>query len=142
MPLISAIDPETLRAYRETDYRVLGSLPATLHIGEPCPELLLLHEKYQVRCSAFITAWNPLGRPVTAQINTRRQQALMIELSRRAPVAVAAIGQHPGNEWPGEPSFLVPGLMRSAAQDLGRQFEQNAIIWSGADAVPELILLR
>ena len=25
---------------------------------------------------------------------------------------------------------------------LGRQFEQNAIVWSGLDAVPKLILLR
>jgi len=36
----------------------------------------------------------------------------------------------------------VPGLARAAAQELGRQFQQNAIIWAGADAVPELILLR
>jgi hypothetical protein len=36
----------------------------------------------------------------------------------------------------------VPGLTRTAAQQLGRQFEQNAIIWADADAIPELILLR
>jgi hypothetical protein len=34
------------------------------------------------------------------------------------------------------------GVTRRAAQALGRQFEQNAIVWAGAAAVPELILLR
>jgi hypothetical protein len=33
-------------------------------------------------------------------------------------------------------------LTRAAARALGEQFEQNAIIWAGAAAVPELLLLR
>jgi hypothetical protein len=57
-------------------------------------------------------------------------------------VAIPGIGVHPTGEWRGEPSYLVPGLSREAAEELGRQFEQNALIWSGADAVPELLLLR
>jgi Protein of unknown function (DUF3293) len=139
---ISAIDPETLQAYRETDYRVLGDLPLTLHVDAVCPELLLLHARYQVRCSAFITACNPLGRSAAAPVNAQHQQALLAQLSRRKLVAIPGIGEHPTNQWPGEPSFLVPGVARRTAQALGRQFEQNAIVWSGLDAVPKLILLR
>jgi hypothetical protein len=139
---ISAIDPETLQAYRETDYRVLGELPLTLHVDAACPELMLLHARYQSRSSAFITACNPLGRFIAAPLNAQRQQALLAELSRRKLVAIAGIGQHPTNQWPGEPSFLVLGVTRGGARALGRQFEQNAIVWSGPDAVPKLILLR
>jgi hypothetical protein len=57
-------------------------------------------------------------------------------------VAIPGIGQHPTGSWPGEPSYLVPGLARAAALELGRQFAQNALIWAGDDAVPELILLK
>jgi hypothetical protein len=139
---ISAIDPETLQAYRETDYRVLEGLATTLHVDVVCPELLLLHARYQAHCSAFLTACNPLGRCSAAPLNAQRQEALLAELSRRKLVAIRGIGQHPANQWPGEPSFLVLGVSRRAARALGQQFEQNAIIWSGAAAVPELILLR
>jgi hypothetical protein len=131
-----------VQAYRETDYRVLEGLPLTLHVEVVCPDLLLLHARFQVSCSAFITACNPLGVPAGAPVNAQRQQELSGELSRRSLAAIPGTGQHPTNGWPGEPSFLVLGVTRWAAQGLGRQFEQNAIVWCGPDAVPELILLR
>jgi hypothetical protein len=52
------------------------------------------------------------------------------------------IGQHPSNAWAGEESFLCFGISLEAAKALGRRFEQNAIVWSAADAIPQLILLR
>jgi len=52
------------------------------------------------------------------------------------------IGKHPSNDWPGEDSFLVFGLNLEAARALGARFEQNGFIWSSADGVPQLILLR
>jgi hypothetical protein len=136
------LDAEILRAYRETEYRVVEGLPTTLHVDAVCPQLLLLHARHQVNCSAFITACNPLGKLVAAPLNAQRDAALMAELSRRKLVALRGIGQHPTNDWPGEPGFLVLGITRRVARALGRQFEQNAIIWSGFDAVPELVLLR
>jgi Protein of unknown function (DUF3293) len=139
---ISAIDLETLQAYRETDYRVLAGRRATLHIDALCPQLMLLHARYQAHCSAFITACNPLGKRATAALNAQRQEALLAALSRRKLVALRGIGRHPSNSWPGEPSFLVLGIARRAARALGRQFEQNAIVWAGPDAVPRLVLLR
>jgi hypothetical protein len=114
----------------------------TLRVDVVCPDLLLLHARYQVSCSAFITACNPLGIPADAPVNAQRQQELSAELSHRSLPALPGIGQHPTHSWPGEPSFLVLGVTRWAAQGLGRQFEQNAIVWCGPDAVPALILLR
>jgi hypothetical protein len=37
---------------------------------------------------------------------------------------------------------LVFGLTLEAAKAMGRTLEQNAIVWSAADAIPRLILLR
>ena len=52
------------------------------------------------------------------------------------------MGEHPSGQWPGEPSFLILGLPLDAAKQLGARHEQNAIVWCGTDAVPQLILLR
>lgn len=136
------VDPATLAAYRQTEYRVFGAVPAILRVGIGSPQLALLHAAYQTQCSTFITACNPLGLIADETVNQQRQEALAAQLAGAGLVAIAGIGEHPANSWPGEPSFLVPGLTRTAAEQLGRQFEQNAIIWAGADAVPELILLR
>jgi hypothetical protein len=138
----SKIDPATVQAYRETEYRVLGTVPAVLRVGVRCADLEVLHRAHLTTCSAFVTACNPLGQIVSDRSNARQQQALVEEISRRGLVAIPGIGVHPTGEWRGEPSYLVPGLSREAAEELGRQFEQNALIWSGADAVPELLLLR
>ena len=136
------IDPATVLAYQQTEYRVLGDVPAVLQVGVRCAQLALLQRLHQTDCSAFVTACNPRGELLEQPINARRQAALALEISRLGRLAIDGIGQHPAGGWPPEPSFLVPGLTREAAQQLGRQFEQNAILWSDADAVPELILLR
>lgn len=71
-----------------------------------------------------------------------RQEDLANELKQRSLIFIDGIGQHPSKEWPGEPSYLVFGLKLEAAKTLGVKYEQNAIIWTGSDAVPQLILLR
>jgi hypothetical protein len=121
---------------------VLGDAPVTLRVDVASAGLALLHEHYRTQCSAFITACNPLGVLVDQAVNAKRQQALAAQVSRQGLRALAGIGQHPTNSWRGEPSLLVLGLGRPAAQALGGQFQQNAIIWIGANAVPELVLLR
>lgn len=136
------IDPATLQAYRETEYRVLGTVPAVLRVGVHCADLAILHRAHHVACSAFITACNPYGQIVSDRLNARQQQALVEEISRRGLAAIPGIGVHPTGDWRGEASFFVPGLDRDAAIEVGRRFEQNALIWAAADAVPELVVLR
>lgn len=115
----------------------------TLKVGAPCRPLVTLHKTARVESSAFITACNPFSQQVCdAVINARRQHALASELTQRGLSFFDGIGQHPSQKWPGEASFLVLGLSLEAAKVLGVRHEQNAIIWSGADAVPQLILLR
>ncbi|WER46271.1 DUF3293 domain-containing protein [Cupriavidus sp. WKF15] len=142
MPARTAIDDATLRAYRETDYRVHGDAAITLKIDQPSAPLAALHERLHVASSAFITAANPFSQPSDPLRNEARQQALAEDLARLGFAAIPGIGQHPDNGWPGEPSFLVPGISLDAASALGTKHGQNAIVWSGADAVPRLILLR
>jgi hypothetical protein len=139
---VSAIAPATLQAYLETDYRVHGEPGFTLRVGRTSAELLAAHKRRRTDCSAFLTACNPFSQPLDAAANAARQAALAKELSGRSLAFVPGVGQHPSNGWPGEDGFLVFGLTLEAAKALGTRLEQNGLVWSGADAVPQLILLR
>jgi len=63
-------------------------------------------------------------------------------LRRQGMVLTDGTGRHPSNGWAGEASYLALGLSQEAAEAIGVRFEQNAIVWSGSDAVPRLVLLR
>ena len=135
------IDKDTIKAYRETHYRVGGSTPMTLLVGTLNSSLAALHEAAGVESSAFITACNPFSQACDDATNARCQEALAHELTRIGVKFIGGIGQHPASEW-AEPSFLVLGLSLEAARELGSRYEQNAVIWAGRDAVPQLVLLR
>ena len=138
----SVIDRDTVQAYLETDYRVLGDPVFTLNVGHESPALAALHKAHRVESSAFITACNPFSQSLDVPANEGRQKALAGELKFRSLPFVDGAGQHPSNQWPAEPSFLVLGVSREAAKALGVRHGQNAIVWCGPDAVPELVLLR
>ena len=138
----STIDSATVQAYRETEYRVLAEPVFTLRVGQASAELFAIHKLHKTDCSAFLTACNPYSQAFDAASIAQRQVGLAKELKQRSLAFEPGIGQHPGNGWPGEDSFLVYGLTLEAAKALGTRLEQNAFIWSGTDAVPQLILLR
>ena len=138
----TTIDAATIQAYRETEYRVHGDEPFTLRIGEASPALEAMHKRHRVDSSAYITAYNPYSQTLDATVNAQRHAELGRELRQRSLVAIEGLGQHPSNRWPGEVSYLILGLTLEAAKVLGARHEQNAIVWSDADAAPQVILLR
>ncbi|GJH02760.1 DUF3293 domain-containing protein [Paraburkholderia terrae] len=138
----SSIAGDTIQAYLETEYLVFDEASTTLHIGQADPMLAALHDAYDVPCSAFITACNPFSEDCDCKSNTARLVALAVDLKLLGMTAIEGIGKHPSNNWPGEASFLVPGLSLEAAKALGTKYSQNAIVWSADNAVPRLILLR
>ncbi len=138
----SIIDAATVQAFRETEYRVHGDEPFTLKVGETCLALVAAHKRHRVDCSAYITALNPYSQILADEANAERHAALGREIGQRSLASIEGIGEHPSNQWPGEASYLIFGLTLEAAKTLGTRLDQNAIVWTGADAVPQLILLR
>lgn len=138
----TTLDAALIQAYRETEYRVAGDQPFTLRIGETSPELQALRSRRRSEPCAYITAFNPFSRVVSPSENAERHAQLGAELTKRGLTHIEGVGQHPSNNWPGEPSYLILGLDLEAARTLGMRMEQNAIVWIGADAVPELVLLK
>ena len=138
----SVIDSGLVQAYRATEYKVHGDERFTLKVEEASPALAAAHKRHGVDCSAYITAWNPLGIDQEIGVNIQRNAELYAELRARSLASIEGLGQHPSNQQPGEASYLIFGLTLEAAKTLGTMWEQNAFLWSGADAVPQLILLR
>lgn len=140
-PFGSNIAKETIQAYLETDYHVGIPSRFTLKIGSTSPELAAIQQTYNVHCSAFISACNPFSQLLNDQANADRHARMGAEIKNMGLRLIEGIGQHPGNEWPGEASYLVFGLSLDDAIALGKRFEQNALVWSSADACPQLWLL-
>jgi hypothetical protein len=137
-----AMDDDLIQAYKETHYTVQDVEPFVLRIGEVSEALLVCHKRHRVDCSAFITAWNPFSQSLTVQKNEERQQALIAEIKVRSLSFLPGVGEHPSNNWPGEQSVLVLGLSLEAAKTLGRRFEQNAVVWGGADGLICLVVCK
>lgn len=139
---MSKIAPSTIRAYMETDFRVTAPEPFVLRVGIASEPLAQLHRLYRVDCCAFISACNPYSRLIGNDANAERQLELARELAGLGLTFLDGIGAHPAGGWPPESGYLVPGLSLADAKALGERYEQNAILWCGPDAVPELVLLR
>ena len=146
MSATSILSSELLRSYEETQYCVNAATPDqaefVLRVGEISKPLAAVHKKSGVDCSAFVTACNPWSESLPDSENAMRQASLLQALRVRSLRWLDGIGQHPGNQWPGEPSVLILGLSLAAAKVLAQDFEQNAFLWSGADAKPQLVVLR
>jgi len=138
----SNIDPPMRQAYLETHYHVQGDVPMTLQVGVASGPLAAFYKTMQINCCTFITACNPYSQSLEDSVNAERHQVLADELRQLDLKFTESIGEHPSNLWPGEPSFLVCGLSLEDSKKLGTKHEQNAIIWCGIDAVPQLVLLR
>lgn len=132
-------DEAVLAVYRATTWTVdapAGPLP--VRPGEPvAPDSLPLP-------AAVLTAYNPRSEIRTASENRRANEALAEELRRCGlePRAALAHGSGPGQERWDEPGFLVTGGELRAVVTLAARFDQNAILWIGADGVPVIVSAR
>ncbi|MFA6921005.1 MAG: DUF3293 domain-containing protein [Gallionella sp.] len=135
------IEPSTIQAYLETDYCVFGRMPFVLRVGIASESLARLYRQYAASSGAFITACNPHGLIASEEANAACQAELAGELQRRCLDYIEGMGRHPHGDWPAEPSYFVLGLSLEEARLLGKKYRQNAIVWCGVDAVPELVML-
>jgi hypothetical protein len=138
----TTIDSQTIQAYRETDYRVEGERPFTLHVGIQSPHLLSEFDRRRVLSGAFITACNPYSIPLGEEDNELRDRNLLLLLKARGYQSTPGIGMHPSNGWPGEKSHMVWGIAEETAREIAGHFQQNAFIWSDVEGTPALVFLK
>lgn len=137
------IHPDKVRAYLATDYR-LGHTPQdiVLTIGQRSERLAALFADKGVDCGAFITAYNPRGAVQSDAANDLAHAQLSAKLQNLGHQAIEGSGSEEGSKWPAEKSFFALGLALESAKAIGIHFDQDAIVWVGPDAAPQLILLR
>jgi len=138
----SAIDIGLIEAYKATDFTVDAQPPFTLRIGESNHQLAQLYLRHDISAAAFITAYNPYSEAVSDALNAALMRKLTRELTDLGLAFLSGSGQDRERQWPSEPSYLILGLPLSDAKLMGKQYQQNAIVWCGQDAIPQLILLR
>ena len=136
------MDAGLLAAYGRTEYRVDDAGHRfVMRIGTPSPELRDCHAAWRVTCSTFITGWNPRSTPMPLAVNEAEMKRLEQALAASGWHWLRGTGVDPDGDWEGEPSLLVLGLDEPAAVDLGRRFDQHAIVFAGPDAIPRLIVI-
>ena len=139
----SNVASEKLIAYLATEY-CLGYNPeeVVLKIGKHSASLAELFTEHRVTCGAFITAYNPEGTQQSAEANAQDHAALLQRVVEFGHSFIEGVGAGTTGEWPLERSVFAYGMDKASACAVGRQFHQDAIVWVGADAVPQLVLLR
>ena len=137
------ISADKIRAYRATDYR-LGHTTQDIVLapGLRSDRLAALFASKSVTCGAFLTAFNPLGTQRSDTENDQAHAELTKTLAHLGLESIEGSGSEEGTNWPAEKSLFALVLSREGAISIGRQFDQDAIVWVGESAVPELVLLR
>jgi hypothetical protein len=137
------IHPDKLQAYRATDFRIDHTPQViVLSIGYRSEPLSDLFAGKEVNCGAFITAYNPRGAVQPDSANAKAHIELATKLQGLGLRAVEGSGSEKGSKWPAEKSYFAFGLTLEPAKAIGTHFNQDAIVWVGEDAIPQLILLR
>lgn len=125
--------------YRTAHYCVFANPGFVLRIGEQSSPLENFYRQHNVKSAAFITAWNPYGQKIAEADNRERNARLAATIHDTGFAFFPGIGKSPDDKWIGEDSFLVLGITREAAFNIGKQCEQNAIVFCGENAVSELV---
>jgi uncharacterized protein DUF3293 len=113
----------------------------TMHFNKKSTELERIHAHHGVNSSMIITAFNPFSEVLGLGENLRNNQVLADYLDEHHLPRYNVSGQSPCGNWV-EPSFLVLGADERFAKMVGEKFQQNAVVHSGADCVPTLVMLK
>jgi hypothetical protein len=132
------ISAKLVEAYRKAEYAVPPDI--VLRVGEPNARLDALLDEMRAASAAFVTAANPGSRPRSKEENAAALAELDREVAATGCDSCPAEGRGPDGAW-SEPSRLVLGIERAAAEALGRRFGQNAIVFVEKGRAPELVLL-
>lgn len=134
--------PELIDAYLHTAYRVdFPDGTATIRVGEPCPELDCRLDRWACGQWAFISAVNPLSRPLPHAENRDRHAALRQLLAASEWRFVPGAGVADAGDW-SEAGFLIAGIEEQAAISIGRRFSQNAILHGKRGGPAQLVWCR
>jgi hypothetical protein len=87
------VDPALRAAYRTTQYLAfLPSGEARIQVGQPSPDVSAWLTDLREHSAIFITAWNPMSTPLSAEVNAIRHAELVAMIREAGFPFVDAIG--------------------------------------------------
>jgi len=135
------IDPDLLEAYGATEFVIEGPRgDIMLRVGEHSRELDDLLASHGAEQCAFITAWNPGSRRLSAEENGERHHELVRTAEERQYPSLPGRGEARSRDWPLERSLLIIGIPEHEALQLGRRYGQLAIVFATLSKPVELVL--
>ena len=142
------IPAETLAAwdaaYRRAEYRVelpQGELVLKVDQHDAADEMRLRDEAAIKSHWAILTPCNPDSRPLSVQENTVLLEQLMEIVRRLSLASIGSVNRDPSGQWPDEPGILLCDPPPGLAVELGRHFQQNAILAGKLGEAPRLVWL-
>ena len=90
---------------------------------------------------AFISAWNPFSQPLSSSENEKRHKKLIDFVKKKQWVFAEGFGVPQNKDWKAEKSLLILDISKIDAIDLGKNFNQNAIVIGRIAKPPELVFL-
>jgi hypothetical protein len=85
-----------------------------------------------------VTAWNPRSKIVSEKENRLKNKDLEVELQKVSRRILYGLNVSDTGDWPPEESFWALDIPTENAVLLGKQFEQNAIVWWEKGGMSEL----
>ncbi len=126
--------------YRRTSFQVFeAGETIEIRIGEPNVALDKFLAWQGITEWAFVTAFNPESKRLSDEENERRHHALREWLTANNYRALPGQGVGQDKNWRPEPSFMILGITREKALELGRLFQQNAIVTGQFGSHPKLV---
>ena len=136
------IQKELLDSYTEAHYHVYADPSFILKIDISSKELRKLLIELNVKFAAFITAFNPYSQELPLKENRLRNKKLERKIQSLEFYYIKGDGRCGDSGEVGEESFLVFGLSKKQAINLGKESQQNAIVVCDTNATPSLLLLK
>ena len=146
MPFPPKLSPQQYTAlelaYQQTLYEVLAhERTITVRVDIRNVELDYLLQRHQRTDWTIVTAYNPYSQQLSAAENELRNMALTAVVEQSSFPYLKAIGRDPSGEWTPESSLFIMGMGGHGAIALGKQFEQNAILYGTLENPPKLVWL-
>jgi hypothetical protein len=135
--------PDLEALYRNTTFRVEApNGHIDIRIGDKHPRIDSLLSEHNATEWAYITAWNPGSRPMSAEENALAHDKLLEIIRDRNFQPYLGEGIPDQEGWAPEQSIWIAGISRHEAAELGRQFGQNAIVVGTLGGVAELVFFE
>lgn len=131
---------ELEKEYRKSIYVVFADeIEIIFRIGENSHAVNRLLNEHNARNFAFITAENPRSEILTDAENKARQAELRKTLCAEKLEFLEGYGADEKGNWKREKSFFIFDVSPIKAAEIGKKFEQNAIVCGAKDEKTELV---